>query len=120
MPRFFTVSFIVAGGILVDRVVRQVHANVVLIFHIGLLIGFCAETSESHLMHVNPERLNPIQEDIEAKVVFEVVDQVRLRYVLLDDVAAARFTNTADDSRSIFGILDLWLSFLQNFLYVVG
>jgi membrane-anchored glycerophosphoryl diester phosphodiesterase (GDPDase) len=72
---------------LVDRVIRQVHVQVVKVGVIWWLIFFSSESSYPLLMNVYPKRVDPIEQNVDPKVKFEVVDQVRLVDVPLDDAS---------------------------------
>jgi membrane-anchored glycerophosphoryl diester phosphodiesterase (GDPDase) len=72
---------------LVNRVIRQVHVQVVEVGVIWWLIFFSSESCYPLLMNVDPKRVDSIEQDIDPKVEFEVVDQVRLVDVPLDDAS---------------------------------
>ena len=72
---------------LVNRVIRQVHVQVVEVGVIWWLIFFSSESSYPLFMNVDPKRVDPIEQNIDPKVEFEVVDQVRLVNVPLDDAS---------------------------------
>ena len=74
---------------LVDRVVRQMHVDVVHVSSVRLLVGLCAKSGKGHLVQVDSERRNTIQKHVETQVVLEAIDQVWLVDVLLHNVAAA-------------------------------
>ena len=72
---------------LVDRVVRQVDVHVVEVGVSRLLVGLRGESREALLVDEDAERIEAVEEDIEAKIVLEAFDQVRSREVVLDDPA---------------------------------
>ena len=72
---------------LVNRVIRQVHVQVVEVGVIWWLIFFSSESCYPLLMNVDPKRVDSIEQDIDPKVEFEVVDQVWLVDVPLYDAS---------------------------------
>jgi membrane-anchored glycerophosphoryl diester phosphodiesterase (GDPDase) len=72
---------------LVDRVICQVHVQVVQVGVIWWLIFFSSESSYPLLMNVDPKRVDSIEQNVDPEVEFEVVDQVRLVDVPLDDAS---------------------------------
>jgi membrane-anchored glycerophosphoryl diester phosphodiesterase (GDPDase) len=72
---------------LVDRVICQVHVQVVEVGVIWWLIFFCSKSCYPLLMNIDPKRVDPIEQNVDPEVEFEVVDQVRLVDVPLDDAS---------------------------------
>ena len=70
---------------LIDRVIRKMHVQVVEVGVIWWLIFFSSKSSYPLLMNVCPQRIDPIEQNVDPEVEFEVIDQVRLVDVPLDD-----------------------------------
>ena len=73
------------AGFFVDRVISQVHAQVVHIWRCRALILYSSETSKTILVNIDTQRWNPIHKDIYTKIKLETIDQVWLMHVPLYD-----------------------------------
>lgn len=74
IPRGLSVVLLEGAIVLVDGVVRQVHEKVVHVPSVGFDVGLCAKSCDSFLVDVDPQRVDSVDEDVDAQVVLEVVD----------------------------------------------
>lgn len=68
------ISLTVVIRIFVECIVSQMHIDIA---HVRLgwsLVSLRAESSKCHLVQVNTKGTDPVQEDIDAQIVLEVVD----------------------------------------------
>ena len=76
--------------VLVDCIVCQVHQEVAQLFAVRILIKWLVflggKAHDSILVHEYFERLAAQDKDIEPKVKFEIVDEIRILGVLLDNM----------------------------------
>ena len=76
--------------VLVDCIVCQVHQEVAQLFAVRILIKWLVflggKAHDSILVHEYFERLAAQDKDIEPKVKFEIVDEIRILEVLLDNM----------------------------------
>ena len=82
---------LVSVRVFVESEVGQVHEYIVFVVFGRSGVALRAEASESHLMQVNPQRLNTVQQNIQSKIVLKVVDQVGSVDVLLNHIVGLKF-----------------------------
>lgn len=82
---------LVRGAVFVDRVVGQVHEEVLHIPRGRLLVGLRREASQSFLVDVDSQRVDTVDKHVDPQVVLQVVHQVRRVQVVLDHPAPDPF-----------------------------
>ena len=82
---------LVSVRVFVESEVGQVHEYIVFVVFGRSGVALRAEASKSHLMQVNPQRLNTVQQNIQSKIVLKVVDQVGSVDVLLNHIVGLKF-----------------------------
>lgn len=87
------VILFIVFGVLVQRVIRQMHKHVVEVAALGSFISFSAEPSESHLVQVDSQRIHSVEEHIQTQIIFQIIDQMWLINILLHDVTDALLVN---------------------------
>jgi len=87
------VILFIVFGVLVQRIVRQMHKHVVEVAALGSFISFSAESSESHLVQVDSQRIYTVEEHIQTQIIFQIIDQMWLINILLHDVPNALLVN---------------------------
>jgi hypothetical protein len=94
------------GAVLVERVVGEVHAFepvLVLLRRHLVLVG--AEAREAFFVDEGDERVDVGDQEVDAQVVLEVVDEQRLADVALDDLLVVG-GRVAPDGEQVFGAVD--------------
>ena len=86
-PIIVIIAMHILVGVLVQRIVGQVHERVVEVVSVRAFVLLRAKPGERHLVQVDPQRIHAIQEHVEAEVVFKFIDQVWPIDILLDNVA---------------------------------
>ena len=76
---------------LVDRIIGQVHIQVVHVTSVGLTIWLCGKPRDAFFVDVDSQRVNAVEQHVNAEVVLEILDQVWLVQVLLNDEAHVLF-----------------------------
>ena len=77
-------------GVFVDRVVGQVHADVLHVVAGREDVGLGGETRKALFEDVDAERVDGGNEDVKPQVEFQVVDEVRFAHVPLDHIVLPR------------------------------
>jgi hypothetical protein len=72
---------------LVDRVIRQMHVQVVEVGVIWWLIFFSSESSYPLFMNIDPKWVDSIEQNVNSEIEFEVIHQIWLVDVPLDDTS---------------------------------
>lgn len=88
------VSRLVLIGVLIERVICQVHINIVHVLASWSFVRISAEPGEGHLVQVDPQRTHTIQKHIDSQIVLQVINEVRPVNILLNDVALLRCRQT--------------------------
>ena len=69
---------------LIDGVVGDVHVGLTHVFFVRLLIGCCAEACQAFVGNERMDRVEPADDNIDAKVELESIDEERFVDVALD------------------------------------
>lgn len=129
------ISSTVIIRILIEGVIGQVHVNVVHVRFSGSLVSFSTKPCKCHLVNVDPQRTDPIQEDVDPQVIFQIVDQVRSINILLYYVAGASrcvegriYLSICDDIVNQFNVSSqkysvtlrhrVWFDYVGNFAFL--
>ena len=75
---------------LIQRVVGQMHVDILYIFGVGLAVWNGAQSSQTFFANVNFQWINTNEHDVNAKIEFVVFQQERIFKVFLYDVVATR------------------------------
>ena len=76
--------------VLVDRIVRQMHIEIVEILLLRTYVGLCGESCESLFVDKNSEWFDTINEAIDTQVKLQIVNKVRLCHVALGNKLVTR------------------------------
>ena len=85
------ITLLIGIAVLVDRIVGQVHEEVVHVSVCWLPVGLSAEPCHAFLVDVDTQRINTVEQDVDSQVILQVVYKVWVVDVVLDYVAASSF-----------------------------
>ena len=92
---FFILAVLIILCEFIDRIICQVHIRVVDIGATRFLIWLRTKSSESHLMQVNPQWVDSIQEHVDSQIILQILHKVWPINILLNYVACTLLVNVA-------------------------
>ena len=84
-------SLLVGVTVLIDRIVGQVHKQVVHVASSWFAIRLRTKACQTLFVDVNTHRIASVEEHINSQIILEIVNQVWLIKVVLDDPASDTF-----------------------------